>query len=57
MKTYLINCCKGNSYTFYKQIVADYFSIQNKEIHLFRDDILIAHFPSRYFSIEELEII
>lgn len=54
MKTYIINCCKGSNYIHYKNIIADHFIIQNKDIQIFKDGILIAHFPSRYFSIEEL---
>jgi len=54
MKTYIINCCKGSSYIHYRNIEADYFLIENKDIKIFKNNILIAHFPSRYFSIEEI---
>jgi hypothetical protein len=54
MNRFILHTLKGNSMIFYKVIEADCFIIESRHIKIIKNNKQIAHFPARYFSIEEL---
>jgi hypothetical protein len=47
-----INICKGKEIKEYAIIEIDYYQINNNHLALFKNNIQIAHYPARYFSVE-----
>jgi hypothetical protein len=54
MNRFILHTLKGNSMIFYKVIEADCFIIESRHIKIIKNNKQIAHFPARYFSVEEL---